>query len=502
MSMSNLQLVLETLKEKKLLKETHNVSDSSIALHDVFNKGQECKDGSLFCCIRGEKHDGHQYAADAVQRGAVALLCEYPLPLSVPQIIVEDARWAMGYAAAAVYGFPSRKISLYGITGTNGKSTSSYMVRSILETAGEKCGLIGTILYSDGKRDLDADRTTPESCEIQRLLSRMVKNGCTSVVMEASSHGAIQGRLNGCLFKSLLFTNLTPEHLDYHKDMEHYFAAKKKIFDEYVIDDWCGAINIDDKYGEALFSAFQERCLSFGLNENKCHDITLNSFEMSLSGIHMNVALPNDERIVLGLPLTGRFNIYNALGAITMCYKMGFPPDVIQKGLETMPQVPGRLEKYFFSNKVCGVVDYAHTPDALENVLSTLREVCQGKIISVFGHGGERYSANRPLLGQVAARFADVIIVTMDNPRSEDPSQIAEEIEAGITNVPTNPPHYRILDRNEAVRTALSMAKAGDVVVITGKGPERFILMHDQKIEYSDSKAIQQWALDVGLRWN
>ncbi|WP_448807310.1 UDP-N-acetylmuramoyl-L-alanyl-D-glutamate--2,6-diaminopimelate ligase [Aminobacterium colombiense] len=499
--MSTLQLVLKALKEKNLLKEARNISNPSLVLWDVFNKSHQCEENSLFCFISGEKHDGHSFASDAVQRGAAVLLCQHALPLQVPQIIVENSRWAMGFAAAAVYGFPSKQVSLYGITGTNGKTTSSYMIRSILEEAGEKCGLMGTIVYADGEKEQEADRTTPESCDVQRLIARMKRNGCTSVIMEASSHGANQGRLNGCLFQGMVFTNLTPEHLDYHKDMEHYFEAKKKLFEEYVSENWCGAVNSDDEYGRRLLRIYGKKCLSFGLDSTRHHDVQLQNFYMTLSELSMKVQFFNSDPIDITLPLTGRFNIYNALGAMAICYKMGVAPLVIKKGLESMPQVPGRLEKYFFENEVCGVVDYAHTPDALENVLSALREVCHGKIISVFGHGGERYQANRPLLGQVAARLADIIIVTMDNSRSEDPAKIAEAIEQGIASVVEAPPHYRILDRNEAVRTALSMAKPGDVVVVTGKGPERFIVMDNNKIEYNDSHAIQQWALDVGLRW-
>lgn len=497
--MSDLQNIIKILEGNGEIEQVVFPSKESLPITSIFSNSRECNPGSLFCCIQGEKHDGHVFAADAVQRGAIALLCKRPLEINVPQIIVKDVRWVMGYAAAIVYDCPSEHLAMYGVTGTNGKSTSSYMMRSVLQASGEKSGLMGTIVYSDGDVEEEASRTTPESCDVQRYLARMVRNECKSATMEVSSHGAVQGRLNGCFFSGMIFTNLTPEHLDYHGDMEHYFMAKKSIFEKYVSHDWCGAINGDDEYGKRLLYEYKDHCLSYGLCSCAGHDVYPTWLEMGLSGLQMDVRLPTGKSLELNLPVTGRFNVYNALGVIALAYGVGINMPTIKRGLETMPQVPGRVEKYFFENGVCAVVDYAHTPDALQNVLSAMREICKGRLISVFGHGGERYHGNRPLLGQVASENADVVVVTMDNPRSEDPAQIAEEIEKGFTSSLLE--HYRILNRQEAVGTALSMARPGDMVVISGKGPEHYILLQDKRIPYNDSETIKEWGMKQGLRW-
>ena len=493
------------LDEKGLLcSATWGSQDPCAALDikRITHHTSKVTEGSLFCCLPGARHDGHDFAGEALKKGAVALLCERPLDIELPQILVNDARQAMAPLAAFICGFPADTLKMIALTGTNGKSTTTYLVRSVLESAGFPAGLLGTIVYHDGKNETLADRTTPESDEIQEWLSRMVKNGCKACVMEASSHGLEQGRLWGCRFDAAGFTNLTPEHLDYHGEMETYFQAKRRLFSEFTRGKWVGAANADDPFGRRIIAEFSPNVIPYGLIAGDPESVRANLISMNLQGIRLEVLFPGGVSArVLAIPLTGRYNIYNILSSATLAWGMGIGEEAIGRGLEKVPQVPGRLERYLFENGVCCIIDYAHSPDALRNVLKTLGELAKGKIWSVFGMGGDRYAPNRPLMGEVASELADELVITMDNPRSEDPATIANQIGEGIQGGKRLANHRIILDRPEAIHYALDRAKAGDIVLVSGKGPEPYIIIGDKTLPYSDRETVKNWADARGMEW-
>ncbi len=455
--------------------------------------------GSLFVCVKGARQDGHDHACDAVRKGAVALVSERITNAGICHILVNDSRKSLGHVSAPFYGKPADSLRMVAVTGTNGKTTTAFMMRSILSAAGEKAGLIGTVVYDTGCGiETEADRTTPEGHHVQRMLSEMKINGCRSCVMEASSHGLAQGRLSGCRFDAAVFTNLTSEHLDFHGSMENYFEAKMSLFRDYMrCSEWVGASNAADPYGRLVKKAFPGEVVSFALEKEFAPDYLGLISSLSLSGIKLKIISPQGKPVIdLDLPLTGRFNARNALGSAAVSLAMGLEPELIKTGLEKMPQVPGRLQSFDLANGVTALIDYAHTPDALKNVISSIREVCKGKIWVVFGSGGDRFKGNRPIMGKVASAMADRVVITMDNPRSEDPGAIAADIMKGIPDISDGPGSKIdvILDRREAVFFALDHASKGDAVLIAGKGPERNIVFSDRTIAYSDRDAVIEWS--------
>lgn len=464
-------------------------------LLEVFSDSRRVLPGSIFCCIQGEKSDGHQYIAAAREAGAVALVCEYPVETDLPVILTRSARDIMGGIAAPVYGNPADKLLMTGVTGTNGKSTTTYIIRSILQAAGYRCGLLGTIVESDGVRERDAERTTPESCDIQRQLANMVKNGCRACIMETSSHGLYMGRLLGCKFDVAVFTNLNPEHLDFHENMENYFQAKRLLFTEYAKEGFVAAVNADDAYGRRLLDEFPS-ARGFGMADVENIKMNMEGSSFALKSGVGGKGLPALE---IKSPLVAGYNISNVLAAVT-ALRGRVDDKTLVKGVADIPQVPGRLEVHKMSGGSSCIIDFAHTPEALQNVLSAVRAFCSGRLISIFGHGGGRYASNRPALGSVAASLADLVIVTMDNPRDEDPAEIAAAIVQGIEARGDHARYQVILDRREAVFTGLSVAGPGDVLVISGKGPEKFLTIRDQKIPYSDAETVDAWEKLAGSR--
>jgi UDP-N-acetylmuramoyl-L-alanyl-D-glutamate--2,6-diaminopimelate ligase len=466
-------------------------------ISDVFSDSRKILPGSIFCCIEGEKSDGHRYVEAAEAAGAAAIVRERPVESRLPALRVDSTRGIMGALASLVYGEPSSKLLMMGVTGTNGKSTTTYILRSILQAEGIKTGLLGTIVENDGARERDAERTTPESCDIQRQLAAMVKNGCGACVMETSSHGLQIGRLEGTLFDAAVFTNLNPEHLDYHKDMENYFQAKRLLFSKYSKEGRVAAVNGDDPYGARLLEEFPEaRGFGFSRVSGLRLDMSGSFFEI---GAQFDAKFDTNEKfppLAIQSPLVGKFNVANALSAIT-ALRGRIDDALIAKGVAEIPQVPGRLEKHPIPNGACCVIDFAHTPEALRNVLSAVRGFCSGKLISVFGHGGGRYASNRPALGATAASLADLVLVTMDNPRDEDPAAIADSIVRGIeeqSGRQKKETQYRvILDRKEAISTALSIAGPGDALVVSGKGPEKFLTIKGRKIPFNDAEIVEEW---------
>ncbi|MBQ9564021.1 MAG: UDP-N-acetylmuramoyl-L-alanyl-D-glutamate--2,6-diaminopimelate ligase [Synergistaceae bacterium] len=447
--------------------------------------------GTLFCCITGETSDGHDYAAQAEKQGARALLCERAVDSPLPMIVVPFVRDVMGDVAAAVYGHPAEGLLMVGVTGTNGKTTTTYILRSILQAAGLRSGLLGTIIESDGVTERDADRTTPESCVIQRQLAAMLKNGCKACVMETSSHGLFLGRLRGARYDVPVFTNLNPEHLDFHKDMENYFQAKRLLFTHYAKPDFRGAANAGDPYGKRLVEEFPRNIRGFSL-EN------VPEWSTSLSGTEMTVKMADFPELRLKSPLVGAFNVWNVLCAVS-ALRGRVDDGAIVDGVASIPQVPGRLERHELPNGACCFIDFAHTPSALRNVLSTVRGLTKGRVIASFGHGGGRYPLNRPELGKAAAELADELIITMDNPRDEDPADIARAIEQGYRDAGGTKSEI-ILDRKDAIASALSRLGPDDVLVLTGKGPEKYLQIGKTKYPYSDAETVESWIQGKGGR--
>ena len=472
--------VLNFIRAKN--KNVKSKNNSNVEILDVISDSREVKNGTLFCCIKGENSDGHEYAKVAENSGACAFLCEREINSPLPQIIVENVREFLGEVAALVYGNPCEKLLMVGVTGTNGKTTTTYITRSILQASGMRVGLLGTIIESDGITDKDADRTTPESSIIQRQLSKMVENGCGACVMETSSHGLFLGRIKGALYDVPVFTNLYPEHLDFHINMENYFEAKKLLFTNYTKKNFMGAVNSDDPYGKRLLDEFPSNLRGFGLENVMKSKTTINGTELEIHN-------EGFKDLILNSPLVGDFNIMNTLCAVT-AMRGRVDDEAIIKGVANVPQVPGRLERIDLQNGACVFVDFAHTPSALKSVLSVIRKLSGNdrRIISMFGHGGGRYQQNRPELAKSASEFANEIIITSDNARDEDPMKIAEAIASGATI-----PHKIILDRPEAVKYGLDNLKKGDILVITGKGPEKFITIKGKKIPFNDSEAVKNW---------
>jgi UDP-N-acetylmuramoyl-L-alanyl-D-glutamate--2,6-diaminopimelate ligase len=478
--------------------------EKELEVKDVYSDNRKVTEGSIFCCVRGEKADGHNYALFAETAGAVAVLAEKYLPeCAIPQIIVNSTREWMGKVASKVYGEPSKQLKMYAVTGTNGKTTTTWVIRSLLESAGIKCGLIGTVLQSDGVNNLEAERTTPESCDIQRLLSSMVRNGCKACVMETSSHGLELGRLDGCEFDVMVFNNLNPEHLDFHKTMENYFMAKRLLFDKYSKKDGIIVVNADDAYGERIIEEYSRSFIirTFA-TDTLSADYSARSMNLGIDGSKFKLFISGRFIEDFYSPLVAAFNVKNTLAALAAVYDENIDIKLLINGVANTPQVPGRLEKYFIpigddNNAACCIIDFAHTPEALSNVLSAVREFCKGNLISVFGHGGGRYQANRPALGSIAAAVADKLIITMDNPREESPQEIADQIAVGAVNSNPDVDMKIIVDRKKAIKTALNEVRAGDVAVISGKGHENYLIIGDKYLTYSDADEVKSWLKSV-----
>ena len=446
-----------------ILERTGNVS---CEITSIEYDSRRVKPGALFVALPGTKVDGSEYIEEAARRGAVAAVSESPSVFGphFPYVQVSDARLAMAQLSHAFYGHPAERLSLVGITGTNGKTTVGFMLRAILREAGRKPGLIGTVRYEIGQRVLPASRTTPESPDIQSMLSQMERAGCDSAVMEVSSHALDQHRVSGIQFHVGVFTNLTQDHLDYHGTLEEYFDVKARLFSQVC---QAAVINIDDPNGQRLVDdeRLSAEAFSYGFGEG-ARVRGLNP-ESDGAGSRMLVESPWG-RIQISLRLIGRFNLYNALAAFAASAALGIAPETIAKALAEMECVPGRLEAVGKRSKRV-YVDYAHTDDALRNVLQALRPITSGRLVVVFGCGGNRDVGKRRLMGEVASRLADYSIITTDNPRSEDPEKIAAEIAGGFDSERK----YEIcLDRTDAIERGIQLIGKNDVLLVAGKGHE------------------------------
>lgn len=458
--------------------------------------------GMVFVAVRGQNVDGHDYIASAIDRGAAAIVCEQNgfSSLRATKVKVSDSREALARLAAAYYQHPSRKMKVIGITGTNGKTTVSFLVKRILEVSGQMTGLIGTVRYEVGDRMIPAHRTTPEALETQQMLSQMQRSGCTSCVMEVSSHALDQGRVHGVDFDVCIFTNLTQDHLDYHEDMEAYYQAKKKLFSPLLSGGkkGTGVINIDDAFGERLGRESElEVNLSYGLKESA----KLRAVNVKLGAMETVFTVLTDTMTFdIKLPLIGRHNVYNALAAIGAALALEVKVEHIQQALASIPPVPGRLEAVNAEQPFGVFVDYAHTDDALRNVLSTMRELTTGRLLLAFGCGGSRDTGKRAKMGKVAAELADFTLITTDNPRKEKPEAIATMVEEGFRSVRAD--GYQVeLDRSRAIDEVIRMAQPGDLVLIAGKGHETYQEFEDTVVPFDDRVYAQETLEAMGY-WN
>ncbi|HEV7699564.1 MAG TPA: UDP-N-acetylmuramoyl-L-alanyl-D-glutamate--2,6-diaminopimelate ligase [Pyrinomonadaceae bacterium] len=479
-----------SLTAKQLASELNATlsGDGEALVSDVTHDSRQVKAGTLFVAIKGETTDGHRFIPDIMRRGTAGVISEYDAPADFAGawLKVREARHALAVAAAAVNGNPSHQLDLIGITGTNGKTTTTYLCFALAEAAGQKPAMLTTVEYRIRDQSEEAVRTTPEASDTNRFLSRAVGAGCTMAAMEASSQAIDLHRCDGLRFKVAVFTNLTRDHLDYHGTMEAYFDAKKRLFDGGLGEKpGSSVINVDDEWGAKLadeLRAADQRVVTFSQQSDA--DLTASNIDVSLiRGTSFTLKTPNGDRQILS-PLVGRPHVYNMLSAVSVALELGYDLEAIEKGLSTCVGAPGRFERVPHDGDFAVVVDYAHTDDALLNTLSTARDLTTGRIITVFGCGGDRDRSKRAPMGQAAAKFSDLVIVTSDNPRNEDPLTIIAEIEEGLKG--GGIPYEIVPDRRKAIEYAVSAATAGDVVIIAGKGHETYQIIGEDKFHFDD----------------
>ena len=459
-----------------------------LEISDLAYDNRTVSPGTLFFCVPGFTRDGHDFAPDAVARGAAALVVERELDLDVPQVKVESVRAAMASVAARFYSDPTATLTTAGVTGTNGKTTTAFLVRELLEADGRQTGLLGTVKSVVGGEEREVQRTTPEAIDLQRGFAEMLSAGDKACVMEVSSHALELHRADAIHFGVAIFTNLTQDHLDFHPTMEDYFRAKSRLFTDLAPAH--AVINVDDPYGARL-AAQLGGAVTFGLGSEA--DYRARTVETGLGGSTFLLETPDGE-IELRSPLTGRFNVSNVLGAFAAARCLGVPAAVAAEAIASAGQVPGRFQTVDEGQDFAVLVDYAHTPDSLENVLSAARGVTRGRLSVVFGCGGDRDRGKRPLMGEIAVRLADQVMVTSDNPRSEDPAAIIDEILAG-----TGPDVEHEVDRRVAIRRVIEAAEAGDVVVIAGKGHEQGQEFKDgHKLPFDDVTVAREALAELG----
>ncbi len=449
---------------------------ASVEVRELAYDTRSVVPGALFFCVPGAHADGHDFAREAAAAGAVALVVERPLELDVPQLVVDDARSAMAVVADEFFGRPTEELEVVGVTGTNGKTTTAFVLYSILDVAGRRPGLLGTIECRVGGERRTVTRTTPEAIDLQRTFREMLSAGDRSCAVEASSHASALRRLDRVRFSALVFTNLSQDHLDFHGTMEDYFEAKRRLF----AGDVPAAVNVDDPYGERLARELGRGVTTFGFSE--AAEVRPEGLTLDAHGAEFRAA-----GVEVRSRLRGRFNVLNVLGAVAAARLIGIGEDAIRAGVEALAGVPGRFEAVDEGQPFAVVVDYAHTPRSLATVLETARDLASGRVLCVFGAGGDRDRAKRPLMGEVASTLADIAIVTSDNPRSERPEAIIDDVLGGAKRELTVEP-----ERREAIRAAIELAEAGDVVVIAGKGHELGQEAAGQRLPFDDRDEARQ----------
>ncbi len=479
----------ELIGNQKILASSKNLQ---VPIWGMAYDSRSVGQGFLFFAIEGFKTDGHLFIEKAIKNGACAVVIQKPvnIPENIAWVRVPDTRSALALLSAKFYGNPTHKLKLIGVTGTNGKTTTTHLLAAIYRSAGDKTGIIGTISNWVGDLELPVDKTTPESLDLQQLFSRMVEQGVKTAFMEVSSHALALRRVVGCRFKTALFTNISQDHLDFHQDMDDYLRTKAILFKMLNSEDKSeqryAIVNCDDPGAGEILAASKVDVITYGLGEKAM--VRATGIEVTSKGVSFLVVTPWGVSKV-SLKITGLFNVYNALAALAAGGADGLPLEAMIESLQSVSGVRGRFEKVDRGQDYTVIVDYAHTPDGLEKVLKTAREITSGKLISVFGCGGDRDRGKRPLMGEIAARLCDLAVVTSDNPRTEDPLNIIADVQAGMNGI-SGADYATIPDRRQAIAYALGRASAGDVVVIAGKGHENYQIIGNRKFPFDDREEV------------
>ncbi len=481
------------MRLSELLSDTELKYDKSYAdieISGIVYDSRKVTDGSLFVCLEGESVNGHDFALSAQQNGAAAIIAAHPTDSTLPHILTDDTRRAMFDVSSAWFGHPEKKLKFIGVTGTNGKTSTVYYIKNILDTLGKKTGLIGTIANMIGDKTLPSNATTPEPYALCSLLSQMVQEKVEYVVMEVSSHSIVQKRVCGITFDTAVFTNLTQDHLDYHKTMDNYRRAKFKLFENAK----SAVINIDDESGAMLSKQYKNKKYTYSAIYNFA-DFVAKDIKQKPSGISF-LAVTKGGIGKVSIASTGMFTVYNAIAAIGAVCALGFEfCDIVENRL-SLNAVPGRAQVISGDRPYTVMIDYAHTPDALENILSSVRSCTKGRIITVFGCGGDRDKLKRPIMGQIAARNSAYVIVTSDNPRSEPPMDIINQILPGVKKQKT--PYAAIENRAAAIRHAIEIARPDDFIVIAGKGHEKYQILNTGVIDFDDAQTALEIMKELG----
>lgn len=483
---------MKTLKDIISTLDVQQVQgDQNVSIQDITADSRAVKLNSLFIALDGATVDGHNYIDKAVAAGAVAVIVSKPVtvPDDVCVITVSDTRQAMMVCVPYFFDYPANRMRMVGVTGTNGKTTTTHMIRHILKAQGHKVGVIGTVHIMIGDTSYPIHNTTPDVVDLQHILHQMVQENVEYCVMEVSSHALALGRVSGVEFDTAVFTNLTQDHLDFHKTFENYLAAKCKLFEQVsasdqVKDNKGAVINIDDSYGHRVMEKTTAPTITYS---------TLGKGTLNASDVHMSTKNSQytvnykGESYPVSMNTTGLFNVYNTLAAIGACLQEGISMEAIDTALKTFSSVPGRFELIEEGQDFAVVVDYAHTPDGLQNILETAKAIKENRIIIVFGCGGDRDATKRPIMGRIAAEYGDKIYVTSDNPRTEDPVQIVKDVEVGVKEALRDGTSYEVIvDRRKAINHAIHDAKAGDIVIIAGKGHENYQILKNETIHFDD----------------
>ncbi len=469
------------MKLSELLKNVQIIGgDTAPEVRGIAYDSRAVQPGDVFVCIKGFATDGHAYVQKAVENGAAAIVAQDAVEVSVPVVYVADSRLALAQMSKIYYDCPDEKMKIIGVTGTNGKTTVTYLVKHILEQNGAKVGLIGTNQNMIGDVVLETERTTPESKELYAMFADMADAGCSHVVMEVSSHALELSRVGGIHFAVGVFTNLTQDHLDFHGDMEHYFLAKTKLFS------MCekSVVNTDDAYGKRI-AASAPALLRYSVDS--ASELQASEIEISAKGVLYDVTL-GGETTSVHIAIPGKFSVYNSLAALGCALQLDIDIDTAVRALLTAKGVKGRAEVVCTDTDYTVLIDYAHTPDGLENILSTVNEYKQARVITVFGCGGDRDRTKRPLMGEMAAKLSDFVVVTSDNPRTEDPEAILDDIMPGVLK--TDCPYVRIANRREAIAYALEHARTDDIIVLAGKGHETYQILNTGKIHFDEREVV------------
>lgn len=479
-------LLKELLAEVPGIVGTRGNLDMEIGALVTDSRIKEPVQNGLFFCISGMRFDAHDYADQVAQHGCTALIVERFLESPLAQVKVENVRSAMAHIASAFYGHPSRSLRMVGVSGTKGKTTTSFLMKAILEKAGMKTGLIGTTGNMIGTKHLPSSMTTPDPVDLHRTLRQMVDEGVEAVSMEVSAHAVDMHRLDGVVFEAACYTNLSQDHLDYFGTMERYFEAKKSFFMSGAVQN--AALNADEETSESIRRDLRVPYLTFGISANA--DVFARDIEITENGVSFLIRLRGLEEMAISMHLTGMFNVYNALAAASLAMIMGIDKEDIRAGLESVRNVPGRVEVLDTHTPYKVILDYAHSPDALENVLKTVRAFTRNRLIALVGCGGDRDRGKRPIMGEIVGRMADFTILTSDNPRTEDPMLILAAMEEGMKQ--TDGEYVVIENRREAIRRALAMGREGDVIILAGKGNETYQDIMGVKHPFDEKVVVQE----------